>query len=104
MLHVDKQYIFNISPMLRNFKVVNDNAWRFSCCYCGDSLKNSRKTRGNIYFKNHNYMFKCFNCGISKSIQDFIKDIDPKIYEKYLMDNYKAGSNIQPDLSLFGVA
>lgn len=102
MLHVDKKYIMKISPQLRNFKVVSDNAWRFSCVYCGDSLKDPKKTRGNIYFKNYKLLYKCFNCGISKSIQEFIQDMDSMMFQEYQLDNYKAGADDTINLEIFG--
>ena len=46
-----------------------------SCPYCGDSMKSSHKHRGNIILtgKFANY-FKCFNCGIFKRVDYFLKD------------------------------
>lgn len=102
MIRVDKKYILLGSSKLRNFKQVNDSAWRFSCNYCGDSLKNPKKTRGNIYMNNYKFRYKCFNCGVSKSISEFIKDLDPNLHSKYEIENYKEGSSTSPDLSIFG--
>ena len=46
-----------------------------SCPVCGDSMKSSHKHRGNIILtgKFTNY-YKCFNCGIFKRIDYFLKD------------------------------
>ena len=33
--------------------------------------------------------FKCHNCGTGQSLANFIKFIDPKLYEEYLLERYK---------------
>lgn len=52
------------------------NRISFSCPYCGDTLKNKYKYRGNVFFENWKY--KCFNCGTHKKLQDFILDFKSK--------------------------
>ena len=63
----------------------------FSCPYCGDSMTNFHKKRGNFILSGkHRGFFKCFNCGIFKRIDHFFKDykIDLKLDAiNYLMDN-----------------
>lgn len=49
-----------------------DNRITFACPYCGDSDKNYRKHRGNLFTKN--FLFKCFNCGIVRNINTLIND------------------------------
>jgi len=46
----------------------------FSCVYCGDSLKDTRKKRGNIFQATMQY--HCFNgdCNAHMSVYDFFKD------------------------------
>ena len=47
----------------------------FACPYCGDSMQSDYKIRGNIIlsgkFAGH---YKCFNCGMFKSVDAFFKD------------------------------
>ena len=47
----------------------------FACPYCGDSMQSDYKIRGNIILsgKFAGY-FKCFNCGMFKSVDAFFKD------------------------------
>ena len=84
--------------------LVRPGRLNFACPYCGDSATNEWKKRGNIYLKGYNY--HCFNCGIHKPIEVFLKDFNKKIdlndvlylrkeYKKYLkiiekpiFDNY----------------
>jgi len=47
----------------------------FSCPYCGDSMQNDYKKRGNIILKGKFAGFyKCFNCGVFKPVTAFLKD------------------------------
>lgn len=44
----------------------------FACPYCGDSHSDSHKKRGNIYLDSN--IYKCFNCGKSRSVYGFFID------------------------------
>jgi len=47
----------------------------FACPYCGDSMQNFHRKRGNIILEGkHNNFFKCFNCGAFKRVDFFFKD------------------------------
>ena len=70
------------------------NRIQFACPYCGDSHKNKKAKRGNLYF--NRLMFVCFNCEKKTSFTQFCKDfgeqIDPtKRMEmiKYMDENLK---------------
>ena len=56
------------------------NRLNFSCPYCGDSLKNSKKKRGNFYIDTLSY--KCYNggCGVYKDSESFFRDFS--VYSK----------------------
>lgn len=49
-----------------------DNRLSFACPYCGDSKKNINLKRANIYFVTSS--FHCFNCGVHKSLENFLND------------------------------
>lgn len=49
----------------------------FCCPYCGDSHKNPRNKRGNIYFNKLKYV--CFNCGKNAYFDTFAKDFDQQL-------------------------
>ena len=40
--------------------------------------------------------FKCHNCGQGQSLANFIKFIDPKMYEQYLLERYKKSAPATP--------
>jgi hypothetical protein len=89
---VDSKYIGLISSRLQKFKKVKEGLYNFRCFYCGDSQKNKNKTRGYIYKLKNDYNYKCHNCGISKSFPNTLKDLDPTLYDQYVMERYKNGS------------
>ena len=62
--------VFNNSTK-RQIKDVGDRL-NFACPYCHDSKLHTFKKRGNLYLDNG--LYKCFNCGISKSYKHFISD------------------------------
>ena len=79
--------------------------WTFRCPYCGDSKKHRNKTRGYIFSVKGDHVFKCHNCGITRSFSNFLKDNAPHVYDEYVMERYKEGTiggNVpKPDLTQF---
>ena len=59
---------------------VKHNRINFSCPYCGDSMTNPYKKRGNIIldgkFKNY---YKCHNCDTFKRVDKFFKDFGQEL-------------------------
>ena len=43
-----------------------------ACPYCGDSVDNNRKKRGNLYW--NDLFFHCYNCSMHCSLDTFLKD------------------------------
>jgi hypothetical protein len=78
---LEVKYINLISHRLVLFKKVGDFTYTFRCPYCGDSKKNQFKSRGYVYSYGGHLGFKCHNCGVTKSISNFIKDTDHSAYE-----------------------
>jgi transcription elongation factor Elf1 len=93
MLYIDSKYVGQISYKLRNFKKKNDYYWNFSCPICGDSKKNSLKARGFIFKHDNRLVYKCHNCGISTSIGNLIKQLDPLMYNEYVLERYKESTS-----------
>tara|TARA_R100000027_G_scaffold16704_1_gene12088 strand:+ start:2109 stop:3131 length:1023 start_codon:yes stop_codon:yes gene_type:complete len=91
MIYIDSKYIGLISARLEKFSKVKDNLYNFRCPYCGDSKKNKTKKRGYFYRRKTDTNFKCHNCGTSKSLTNFLKDIDKQLYDQYLLERYKEG-------------
>lgn len=90
-LYIDVKYANIIAPRFRNFKRKNDYLWNFSCPICGDSKTVRTKARGYIYKVKVGLFVKCHKCGYSKNLGSFINQIDPNLYEEYVLENYKEG-------------
>lgn len=90
---VDVKYANLVSGKLERFKIKNNNPYSavFRCPICGDSKKNQLKTRGGFFQSQDSVMFKCFNCGVSKKLSSFLKEIAPSLYKEYVMENYMDG-------------
>lgn len=103
MLFIDVKYASMLSPKLRNFKQKKDYIWNFSCPVCGDSATNKLKARGFIYRKKSDLFVKCHNCGYGTNLGNFIKTVDPILYDEYVIERYKSGAtryNAHKDISV----
>ena len=80
-----------MSARLEKFKRTKDTLYNFRCPLCGDSKKNKNKTRGYLFQKKGDFIFKCHNCGASKGFSTFLKEIDPTLHSQYTMERYKSG-------------
>jgi hypothetical protein len=88
---VDVKYINLISSRFQKFKKVKNNLYNFRCPICGDSQKNKNKARGYLYQVKNNTNFKCHNCGVNVSFNNFLKQIDSVIYKQYTFEKFKDG-------------
>ena len=86
MLWLDHKYINLMSSRLQRFSRVNANTYKFRCPICGDSQKDTRKTRGYVYMRKGTLKFFCHNCNASMGLSWFIKTQDPTLYAEYIKD------------------
>ena len=89
---VDVKYINLISSRFKKFKKVKNNLYNFRCPICGDSQSNKNKARGYLYQVKNNTNFKCHNCGINISFNNFLKQIDTTIHKQYTFEKFKEGN------------
>jgi len=89
---VDVKYINLISLRLKKFKKVKDNLYNFRCPLCGDSQRNKNKARGYLYQVKNNINFKCHNCGVNISFNNFLKQIDVTTHKQYSLEKFKEGN------------
>lgn len=55
------------------YRIINTKSRiNIACPYCGDSHRDIRKKRGNIY--TDTYLYKCYNCSKTTSIKRFLED------------------------------
>jgi hypothetical protein len=88
---VDVKYINLISARFQKFKKIKNNLYNLRCPICGDSQKNKNKARGYLYQVKNNTNFKCHNCGVNISFNNFLKQIDSAIYKQYTFEKFKDG-------------
>lgn len=91
--YIDLKFISSISSRLQQFKRKNDNLFTFRCPHCGDSKKSKLKTRGYFYRVKNDMFFKCHNCGMGQNLANFIKTIDPKLHDEYILERYKGSTS-----------
>jgi len=71
---------------------INGDNYNFRCPICGDSKKNSSKKRGYLFWDtkhNRGYRYKCFNCGVSYTLEYYLKLYNPDLYKQYVFDGLK---------------
>lgn len=89
------EYILKISSQLERFKKVGDK-YNFRCPICGDGHTNY-KTRAWFIEGDKSYFFKCYNCGITTSFSNFLKEYFNDVYQEYiftrLTKNFKYSEN-----------
>ena len=88
---IDVKYINLISSRFQKFKKVKNNLYNLRCPICGDSQKNKNKARGYLYQVKNNTNFKCHNCGVNISFNNFLKQIDSATYKQYTFEKFKEG-------------
>ena len=101
--YIDLKFIQEVSARLSQFKKKGDYLFNFRCPHCGDSKKNKTKARAYLYRVKNDMFFKCHNCGEGQSFTNFLKSLDNKKYEQYLLERYKgsAPSTPQPKFTDF---
>ena len=92
--YIDVKYINLLSPRLDRYKVKTNSPFtaNFRCPVCGDSKKNKHKARGYIFTRKGGLFYKCHNCGMGASLGNLMKEIDPTLYNQYVMERYKEGN------------
>jgi|TARA_B100000073_G_scaffold292985_1_gene256498 DNA-directed RNA polymerase subunit RPC12/RpoP len=91
MLYLDTKYISLVSGRLEKFKKQN-TTYNFRCPYCGDSQKNKNRARGYFFQKKGSYIYKCHNCGVGRTLSNFLKDHDQGLYKEYVLESYREGA------------
>ena len=91
MSFLDVKYINLISPRLNLFSRKKADLYNFRCPYCGDSQKRRNKARGYLFKIKNDFVFKCHNCGMGRTLSNFLKDQDSFLHDQYVMEKFKEG-------------
>ena len=89
---VDAQYVMLLSGRLDKFTRKKTDLYNFRCPYCGDSQKHKNKARGYFFRVKADMVFKCHNCGVGRTLPNFLKDQAPDLDDEYIMERYKGGT------------
>ena len=92
MDYVEDKYIRFLNTRLDKFKNVKSGLYNFRCPYCGDSQKHRNKARGYFFLKKSEYIFKCHNCGMGRSLGNFLKDHAPDLHDQFILEKYRSGA------------
>jgi len=85
--YIIKKYInIVVNTFYRNVSVIKGDKINIKCNVCGDSQKNKHKKRGWFLFYKGNYIFKCFNCGVSPFASSWLKKYHPEYYSSYIKE------------------
>ena len=100
-MYIEQKYLLLVSSQLQQFKKKGDYLFNFRWPYCGDSKKSRTKARGFVFRKENNLIYKCHNCGKGANLQNFLKYVDSKIYNDYILERYKKNEKVEPDIGKF---
>ena len=89
MSYVDVKYARLVGSRLDLFKEKKSDLYNFRCPYCGDSQKQQSKARGYFFAKQSDLIFKCHNCGVGRTLSNFLKDNARDLYDQYVLERYK---------------
>lgn len=67
----------NFTNLYRRKIDVYPDRWNFCCPFCGDSVNDNRKKRGNLYLNSMSY--HCYNCGCHYGIISFLHQFDEEM-------------------------
>ena len=89
---VDVHYVNLLSSRLDKFTRKKEDLYNFRCPYCGDSQRHKNKARGYFFRIKTDMVFKCHNCGVGRTLPNFLKDNAPDLHDEYIMERYKNGT------------
>ena len=88
---IDDKFINLLSSRLEKFKKVKPGLYNCRCPICGDSKRNKSKARGYFYNVKNNTNYKCHNCGVNLSFNNFLKQVDPNLHRQFSIEKFKDG-------------
>lgn len=89
---VDAHYVSLLSGRLDKFTRKKNDLYNFRCPYCGDSQRHKNKARGYFFRLKTDLVYKCHNCGVGRTLPNFLKEQAPDLYDEYIMERYRKGT------------
>jgi len=105
ILWIDQKYASLLGTQLQQFKVKKTKPYiaQFRCPLCGDSATNRFKTRGHFYEHKGHINFKCFNCGASTTLNNFMKSQNTTLHTEYRLEVLKETGGANNNIDNFFV-
>lgn len=103
MLHIDVKYVLIAGQNLNNFKQKNDYLFNCSCPF-PSCVHDPSKIKGYFFKVEDAMRFWCHKCRASHSIGNFLKEIAPSLYEKYLFDKFSGKRTFRTKTKVLPVA
>ena len=88
-MYLEQKYLLLASSQLGLFKKKSNTLYNFRCPYCGDSQKHKMKARGYFFAKDNSLIYKCHNCGVGANLPNFLKKLDPKLYNEFMTEKFR---------------
>ena len=85
---VDVKFVRLLSVRCDKFTTKKTDLYQLRCPYCGDSQKHKNKARGYFFGKQQKLFFRCHNCGVGRSLSNFLKDHAPDLHSQYMLESF----------------
>lgn len=100
-LWLDEKYLRLVSPSLDHFVQKHPHVFNFRCPLCGDSERNSRKSRGYCFSKSTTLIYKCHNCSVAMPFSALLRRVSRRLYDEYMLEKLKDGPQPKSDEDVF---
>ena len=95
-LNLTDEYLEKVLTYLENIDRKKKGTIAFSCPYCSNSFKGSKKTKRCSAFvqspKNRSWFFNCFRCGKTMDFAVYLEDRHPDLFKEYHLKRDQEGS------------
>ena len=85
---VDVKFVRLLSVRCDKFTTKKTDLYQLRCPYCGDSQKHKNKARGYFFGKQQRLFYRCHNCGVGRSLSNFLKDHAPDLHSQYMLESF----------------
>ena len=85
---VDVKYVRLLSTRCDKFTEKKTDLYQIRCPFCGDSQKHKNKARGYFFGKQQRLFYRCHNCGVGRSLSNFLKEQAPDLHSQYVLESF----------------
>lgn len=98
---IDVEYANKTALRVNRYKIISNNPFKanFRCPFCEDSKKSKIKARGWLLEDNNMIHYYCHNCFASYSFVQFLRNLEPTLYQDYIADKFLSKKDADNKLS-----